>query len=120
MNKPQRIQRRSDRGFKLPPNTVCVTRGTKWGNPFAVVGHDGVFAVLGEVRGEAYCFGPFIDRADAANQAVELFDEKILANIDGVAEAIADLRGKNLACFCPIGQPCHADLLLEICSEPQP
>jgi hypothetical protein len=22
------------------------------------------------------------------------------------------LRGKNLACFCPIGQPCHRQVLL--------
>lgn len=26
----------------------------------------------------------------------------------------ASLRGKNLACFCPLDQPCHADVLLEI------
>ena len=24
------------------------------------------------------------------------------------------LRGKNLACWCAQGQPCHADVLLEI------
>jgi hypothetical protein len=24
------------------------------------------------------------------------------------------LRGKDLACWCPLDQPCHADVLLEI------
>lgn len=24
------------------------------------------------------------------------------------------LRGKDLVCWCPLDQPCHADLLLEI------
>ena len=24
------------------------------------------------------------------------------------------LKGKDLACFCPLDQPCHADVLLEI------
>lgn len=24
------------------------------------------------------------------------------------------LRGKNVACFCPLDQPCHADVLLEL------
>jgi hypothetical protein len=23
------------------------------------------------------------------------------------------LRGKNLACWCPLDRPCHADILLE-------
>lgn len=26
----------------------------------------------------------------------------------------AELRGKDLACWCPLDQPCHADVLLEI------
>ena len=27
------------------------------------------------------------------------------------------LRGKNLACWCPLDQPCHADVLLDIANE---
>lgn len=27
---------------------------------------------------------------------------------------LADLTGKNLGCWCPLGQPCHADVLLEL------
>ena len=30
---------------------------------------------------------------------------------------LAPLRGKNLACFCPLDQPCHADVLLEMANE---
>jgi hypothetical protein len=26
----------------------------------------------------------------------------------------AELLGKDLACWCPLGQPCHADVLLEL------
>lgn len=29
-------------------------------------------------------------------------------------DAIRRLRGKNLACFCKLSEPCHADILLEI------
>jgi len=32
----------------------------------------------------------------------------------------AELRGKNLACWCPIGEPCHADVLLEIANKAEP
>lgn len=31
--------------------------------------------------------------------------------IDQIQE---ELRGKNLACWCPLDQPCHADVLLEL------
>jgi hypothetical protein len=34
--KPQRFQRSRKKGARLPPGTVCVTRGTKWGNRFEV------------------------------------------------------------------------------------
>ena len=33
---PDRIQRKRVKGFTLPPNTVCITRGTDFGNPFGV------------------------------------------------------------------------------------
>ena len=32
-------------------------------------------------------------------------------------EEIAELRGKDLACRCPLDQPCHADVLLEIANS---
>lgn len=28
--------------------------------------------------------------------------------------ARAYLRGKDLCCWCPLGQPCHVDILLEL------
>jgi hypothetical protein len=31
--------------------------------------------------------------------------------------AVIDLRGKNLACTCKPGEPCHADVLLELRGE---
>jgi hypothetical protein len=31
-----------------------------------------------------------------------------------LVEGLPSLRGKNLACWCRLDQPCHADVLLEI------
>lgn len=80
----------------MPPNTVKVTRPGKWGNPFRV--------------GDNYGAGPL-----DAQTAVELF------RVDGVTRNIRDaaheLKGKNLGCWCPIGTPCHADVLLEIANK---
>ena len=36
---PVRIQRKRTKGFRLPENTVCVSRPSKWGNPFIVGVH---------------------------------------------------------------------------------
>jgi len=41
---------------------------------------------------------------------------------DLVVEGVAglskiELRGKNLACWCALDQPCHADVLLELANQ---
>jgi uncharacterized protein DUF4326 len=30
----------------------------------------------------------------------------------------AALRGRDLACWCPLDVPCHADVLLEVANQP--
>lgn len=35
-------------------------------------------------------------------------------------EIRTELAGKNLACWCPEGQPCHADVLLELANQELP
>ncbi|MDT7935250.1 MAG: DUF4326 domain-containing protein [Sphingomonadaceae bacterium] len=38
-----------------------------------------------------------------------------IALIDrAMAHGLRVLRCKNLACWCPLDQPCHADVLLEL------
>lgn len=92
MTKPIRVQLSRRKGWRMPPNTVKVARPTKWGNPFRV-GIDGT-------RGEC----------------VDQFKQYLAVNPASYrTERIKDqLRGKNLACFCRPGDPCHADVLLEI------
>lgn len=94
--KPCRIQRKRTKGWKMPPNTVYVGRGSKLGNPFKV-GRDGSLKECLEQY--AYWLNGLV-RAPVAG-----------ANMRGL---IASIRGKNLACWCPLNQPCHADALLEI------
>jgi hypothetical protein len=120
--KPIRIQRRRKKGWRLPENTICVTRGTDFGNPFKVGG----WFKFGDPRpdyqgpfGMIYCrsYEENPDPAvytcikDAAT-AVEWY-EKLMC-LDRYKKKLAELRGKNLACFCKIGSPCHADVLLKL------
>lgn len=109
---PERIQRKRTRGWRMPENTVYVGRGTRWGNPYK-------FYEFIYVDGPDDPITP--DMVKQARQIVcELFEEGIedgdLDNLDGttLAEWLEPLRGKNLACWCPPGQPCHADILLRL------
>lgn len=88
--RPHRVKLSRQKGWRKPDNTVVVARPTRWGNPYAA-GHDGVK-----------------DRAEA----VRLFREN--ANRLDIQLIRRELAGKNLACWCPLDGPCHADVLLEI------
>ena len=91
---PIRIQRKRTKGWKMPPNTIYVGRGSKWGNPF-VVGRSFPIPTdpLEPVGGRKT---PYI--ADA-KLAVMLF--RIFLPSELRIAARHELRGKNLACWCP-------------------
>ena len=84
---PQRIQLKRTKGWRMPPNTVKVDRATRWGNPYRGV------------------------------DAVEQFDFYARELVKDRPGWLAHLRGKNLACWCKPGEPCHADVLLELANE---
>jgi hypothetical protein len=96
-----RITLSRGKGWKMPPNTVKVDRSTKWGNPWPI--------------GE---FGPLLRKAPDAAGAVGLFSAMLAdPQMRWAADYPSDLlplRGKNLACWCKLGEPCHADVLLEL------
>ncbi len=78
----------------MPPNTVYVGRPTKWGNPFDLATHG---------RG----------------MALRHFRRRVLGLQAIGVDLLADLRGKNLACWCPLDRACHADVLLELANAPE-
>jgi hypothetical protein len=100
---PQRIQRKRTRGWKMPPNTVYVGRPTKWGNPYRV--GDGLCKTAIDV---VWFFESWL--IDGTNYTSEQTAPEI-------AEIRRELAGKNLACFCALDEPCHADVLLRIANE---
>lgn len=88
----------------MPDNTVKVTRPGKWGNPFIVNPH----VTPGSRSGASYNCVPTVE------DAVACFKEMMLAKPEYIALARTELGGKNLACWCKPGTPCHADVLLEL------
>ena len=114
MNNPKRIQRKRIKDFKLPTNTKCVNRGTKYGNPYKVVQSTMIKTNWSVISKDSYC-GDYDTKEKANQRAIELFKEHL--NDFKINEIVADLQNKNLACFCSLDVPCHADYLLEIANQ---
>lgn len=93
-DRPIRVKLSRAKGWRMPDNTLKVDRSTPWGNPYQA-GKDGD-------GNPAHLVGLFTDYLSRPEQA-EL-----------VQRIKRDLRGKNLACWCPLDAPCHADVLLEL------
>ena len=51
-------------------------------------------------------------------QAVEIYREDIMRRPRLIEAARQELRGKNLACWCPLHKSCHADVLIEVANPP--
>jgi hypothetical protein len=90
---PQRVCLRRSRGWRLPPGAVSVAYPSKWANPFRHV------------------------RPRAAS--VRRYREYLSGHPELLA-ALSELRAKDLACWCPLDQPCHADVLLELANPLPP
>ena len=99
---PERIQLRRVKGWRKPVGAVVVSRPSKWGNPFRVGD-----AVTG------YPYSELCPVVADAETAVRLFRARMEITAGLVVLARAELAGKDLACWCPVGSACHADVLLE-------
>jgi hypothetical protein len=119
---PIRIQRRRTKGWRKPEGAVIVTRPSRFGNPFT-------FAM-------AYELG-YADRGDTeqARRAVQgafrswLSGNRLMWQSEEgdaarrrILDGLPELRGKNLACYCPLpvpGEPdlCHAVVLLDLANR---
>lgn len=125
MTRPVRLQLSRAKGFNLQDHSRAVNgldamkvdRSTKWGNPFLVVN-------------DPYDRASVVTRfRRCLTQQPTLLRHKLLTitrGMEGRGEghfarmraALPEIRGKNLACWCKPGEPCHADVLLEIANRP--
>lgn len=101
---PTRVQLSRRKGWRLPANTVNVARPGRWGNPFPI-GRPGP---QGKVA---------VDQASSVRLFRSLLADQELRTSIGYPNDLTPLRGKSLACWCQLGTPCHADVLLELASE---
>ena len=84
----RRIQRLRKKGWLPPPNAVPVEKG-KWANPF--------------------------DRRSIGHNAAKVLYRDYITNMILIgARDLDDLRGHDLVCSCPLNEPCHADVLIDL------
>ena len=98
---PKRIQLRRSRGWKMPAGALKVDRTTTWGNPFTV-------ADCGSAAVAVAAHGRWLRGEIAAP------DGKPPPTGEAIRAALA---GRDLACWCPLDGPCHAELLLAIANR---
>ena len=98
----QRVQLKRTKGWRMPANTVKVDRTTRWGNPFRM-GRDG---------DRAQCVRLFerLLQNDAPLAGYPVEEQSLL--LEQVHAHLHELQGKDLACWCPLNGPCHAEVLL--------
>lgn len=75
-----------DESWRSNPNAVYVGRPTKWGNPYKLSMY-------------------------SLEDALRLYEEWLVKQLDKDPDFIELLRGKDLVCFCKLTAPCHADII---------
>ena len=125
---PVRIQRRRIKGWRAPEGAVYVGRGSKWGNPCTQIRMPALDGSeweregrLGKTSGQHHAFG-HPDKTitsqlvlDATREQAVAMYRRFIEQRPSLAEAArAELASRDLMCWCPDNEPCHADVLLEL------
>lgn len=103
------VQRRRTRGWRAPAGTVNCARGAhdagRWGNPFRVGFHNELLPAGVRV-------------VESSAHAVELYRGWLRGQPEKIGQALAELSGKTLLCWCKPGNPCHVqDVLIPLINE---
>lgn len=116
MSAPKRIQLRRTKGWRKPEGAIVVARPSRYGNPFKVERRwDGQFGWVTVATDGRLTTNERLSHAEALLDAVEMFalHGGAMGSHEIGQDDLERLRGHDLACWCPLDQPCHADVLLE-------
>lgn len=114
---PERIYWPKRNRARLPDSAVYVGRPTIYGNPFqatSAADARSAYESLLLPGATTVSLGPGLWIArDAHAHSLHWAYRDFMRD-----EALPSLRGKSLACDCPAGVPCHADVLLDLANTP--
>ena len=107
----ERVQLSRKKGWRMPPNTIKVCRPSPWGNPYRLSAYR-----------FAHADGSPAPHDEKAARAMAVRDYEMWLEVSLPGQQLkelarTELSGVNLACWCPLDQPCHADVLLRIANS---
>jgi hypothetical protein len=109
----KRIQRKRTKGWRMPPNTRYVGRGTRYGNPWSVYDESYQMLLKMTPKGERS-----VKKSKLIKQVVNQFELYSREQLRDDPQWLDDLRSYDaLACWCAIDAPCHADVLIRLLEE---
>lgn len=109
----------------MPMGAVYVGRPTRFGNPWSVAdywdaGYSGSLEVATAACVENFRAWLTQTRSSWSGDVPDKDQVQALPGVPATARPIPDissLRGKDLACWCSLDKPCHADVLLELANQ---
>ena len=121
MAMPERIRLRRTAGWRKPSGAVTVARPSEFGNPFRVVVRPRrPIQIRASLRSGEDAYLRDVDDVPTGRRiSVEMFERALYAgelryDVSYVRERLA---GRDLACWCPLDGPCHADVLLAAAND---
>jgi hypothetical protein len=84
----QRIEIKKTKGWRMPDNATFVGAGSKYENPFKV-------NIEMDLDESLFLYRRYLNKS-IKNKTIDL----------------TPLKGRDLACWCKRGHPCHADILM--------
>jgi hypothetical protein len=107
---PDRLTLSRRKGWRLPEGALSVARPTIWGNPFTVANARDVGFAGDDAALAAMCVASF--RTWLGGSDEDWMGEESDRRRALILSRLPELRGRDLACWCKPGCPCHADVLM--------
>lgn len=124
LTSPIRVQMHRTKGWRKPDGVIYVGRPSLWGNPWRpgdagwrVAREDRAAWAVDRYRRELARFSLLSDWAmHVSEKTWDAVSRRITElGVSSMAEAVPHfLAGRDLACWCPLDRPCHADVLLDL------
>lgn len=131
---PERIQLRRTKGWRKPEGAIVVARPTKWGNPFQIGSnrpdvfvHDGMGVHWSTPRDEdadelarqfaVSMYHSWLESGSVHGLSRRQLPAALSAVRSSILGDIKTLYDRDLACWCALDQPCHADVLLQLANQ---
>lgn len=114
---PNRIKLSRQKGWRKPAGAIVVARPTRWGNHWRVTEWMPAPGIrrwsLWDAR-TGVTKSQHETRADAIRSAVQHFRADLEHEVSAGLTDLTPLIGADLACWCSLNEPCHADILLAV------